>query len=460
MIKHIIFDLDGVLVDTRELHFYSLNKALECIDKRYIITKEEHFSTYDGLPTRKKLEALTRNKGLPVELYQDVWNKKQEYTTEFISSNIVPDERLLTILNQLKQDGYTLSVASNSIRKTVSDILAKRKILPYIEFFLSNEDVKNTKPNAEIFLRSMIQAEVNPKECLIIEDSNIGIRAAQNSGAYLCPVVCTDDVTYEKIRKTINMADNIRHTHKWAGKNVNVLIPMAGAGTRFEKAGYTFPKPLIEVAGKPMIQVVVDNINIEGQYIFIAQRSHSEKYNLKDTMNLISPGCILTTVDSLTQGAACTTLLAKEYIDNDTPLIMANSDQYIDWDSSEFMWSMTADQIDGGILVFESTHPKWSFAKTGSDGYVCEVAEKKPISDLATAGIYFWRKGSDYVKYAEQMIQKNIRVNNEFYVCPVFNEAIKDGKKIKVFKIDSNKMWGIGTPEDLKNFLENHDRSN
>lgn len=456
MIKHIIFDLDGVLVDARELHYYSLNKALESFDKKYIISKEEHFSTYDGLPTNKKLEMLTRLKGLPIELYKDIWSKKQEYTAEFILSNIDPDERLIAVLDKLKREGYSISVASNSIRETVKNILFKKGFLPYINFFLSNEDVKRAKPNTEIFLRSMIQAEVDPKECLIVEDSNIGKKAAQNSGAYLCPVLCTNDVTYEKIRTTIDMANNTAQTHKWVGGNINVLIPMAGAGTRFEKAGYTFPKPLIEVRGKPMIQVVVNNINIEGQHIFIAQRAHSEKYNLKDTLNLISPGCKLTISDSLTEGAACTTLLAKEYINNDTPLIMANSDQYIDWDSSEFMWSMMADHVDGGILVFESTHPKWSFAKLNNEGYVCEVAEKRPISNLATVGIYFWRKGSDYVKYAEQMIQKNIRVNNEFYVCPVFNEAIQDGKKIKVFKIANDKMWGIGTPEDLSYFLENH----
>jgi dTDP-glucose pyrophosphorylase len=117
---------------------------------------------------------------------------------------------------------------------------------------------------------------------------------------------------------------------------------------------------------------------------------------------------------------------------------------------------MMADNIDAGILVFESTHPKWSFAKLDENGFVSEVAEKKPISNLATVGIYFWRKGSDYIKYAEQMISKNIRVNNEFYVCPVFNEAIQDGKKVKVFKIGNDKMWGIGTPEDLNYFLENY----
>jgi dTDP-glucose pyrophosphorylase len=118
------------------------------------------------------------------------------------------------------------------------------------------------------------------------------------------------------------------------------------------------------------------------------------------------------------------------------------------------MYAFNADQIDGGILTFKATHPKWSYAKLDDNGFVSEVAEKKVISDNATVGVYFWKQGSDYVKYAEQMIAKNIRVNNEFYVCPVFNEAIADGKKIRVKEI--SKMWGIGTPEDLNNFLSNY----
>ena len=229
---------------------------------------------------------------------------------------------------------------------------------------------------------------------------------------------------------------------------------MAGAGSRFAQAGYTFPKPLIEVRGKPMIQVVVENLNIEANYIFIVQKEHYEKYNLKYLLNLITPDCKIIQVDGLTEGAACTTLLAREFIDNDAPLIMANSDQFVEWNSNECMYAFTADSIDGGIVTFEATHPKWSYAKLDEYGFVSEVAEKKPISDNATVGIYYWKKGSDYVKYADQMISNNIRTNNEFYVCPVFNEAIADNKKIRVKQIE--KMWGIGTPEDLNYFLENH----
>jgi dTDP-glucose pyrophosphorylase len=202
-----------------------------------------------------------------------------------------------------------------------------------------------------------------------------------------------------------------------------------------------------------MIQVVVENLNIEAHYIFLVQKAHYEKYNLKQLLNLIAPGCDIVQVDGITDGAARTTLLAKQYIDNNEPLLMANSDQFVEWNSNETLYGFTADDIDGGIVTFKATHPKWSFARIDDNGFVAEVAEKKPISDNATVGIYYWKKGSDYVKYAEQMISKDIRTNNEFYVCPVFNEAIEDGKKIKVKPI--NQMWGIGTPEDLEYFL-NH----
>jgi len=186
----------------------------------------------------------------------------------------------------------------------------------------------------------------------------------------------------------------------------------------------------------------------------LVQKDHYEKYNLQSVLNLIAPGCDIIQVNGITEGAACTTLLAKDFINNDEPLLMANSDQFVEWNSNECLYAFTADTIDGGIVTFESTHPKWSFAKLGPEGFVSEVAEKNPISNIATVGIYYWKHGSDYVKYAEQMIDKNIRVNNEFYVCPVFNEAIAAGKKIRVKNID--RMWGLGTPEDLRHYLEHY----
>jgi dTDP-glucose pyrophosphorylase len=233
---------------------------------------------------------------------------------------------------------------------------------------------------------------------------------------------------------------------------MNIIIPMAGHGSRFLQAGYTFPKPLIEVHGKPMIQVVIDNLKVDAHFIFIVQKEHREKYNLDSMLSLLAPGCDIVDVDKVTEGAACTVLLGKEFINNDNPLVIANSDQFVEWSSLDFFYKMNEQNLDGGIVSFKSTHPKWSYAKTDSNGFVLEVAEKKTISDIATVGIYYWKKGSDFVKYAEQMIDKNIRVNKEFYVCPVYNEAILDGLKFKTF--DVPKMWGLGTPEDLDYYLE------
>jgi len=201
-----------------------------------------------------------------------------------------------------------------------------------------------------------------------------------------------------------------------------------------------------------MIQVVVDNLNIDANFIYIVQKSHRSKYNLDSLLNLLTPNCKIVEVEGITEGAACSALLAKEHINNEDPLFFANSDQFVEWNSSEFLYKMQETEVDGGIVVFKSTHPKWSFAKVNESGFVEEVAEKNPISDNATVGYYYWKHGSDFIKYAEQMINKDIRVNNEFYVCPVFNQAIESGLKISTFSAE--KMWGLGTPEDLETFLK------
>jgi dTDP-glucose pyrophosphorylase len=296
---------------------------------------------------------------------------------------------------------------------------------------------------------------VLPENTVIFEDSYVGRLAAQRSGARLIPVDNRGDLNWEKIKLIDYLSSTLGNMDTpWKSETLNVLIPMAGAGSRFEAAGYTFPKPLIEVRGKPMIQVVVENLNIDARYIYIVQKSHYEKYNLDYLLRLVTPRCEIVQIEGVTEGAACTTLLAKEFIDNGDALVIANSDQFVEWNSGETLYSFMADGIDGGIVTFHATHPKWSFAKIDEDGIVTEVAEKKPISDIATVGIYFWKKGSDYVKYTEQMIERDIRTNGEFYVCPVFNQAIEDGKKFRVRNIE--KMWGLGTPEDLNYFLENH----
>jgi HAD superfamily hydrolase (TIGR01509 family) len=453
MIKLIIFDLDGVLVNARELHYSALNAALESIDKKYVIKREEHLSTYDGRSTTKKLNLLSKNKDLPKELHDKVWELKQQMTLKIIDGFSV-DDRIRGILRSFKSEGFMIACATNSIRETAKLQLIRKGFFEYIDFMYSNQDVKNPKPSSEMYLRCMIKAEANPNETLIVEDSDVGRKGALSSGAVLCPVKDSNDVSYNKIKDMLNQVNQSEEIKpKWQGDNMNILIPMAGAGKRFEEMGYSFPKPLIDVNGKPMIQVAVESLNIEAKYIYVVQTEHYEKYNLKHLLNLITPKCEIVQVDEMTEGAACTTLLAEKYIDNDEPLLIANSDQYLDWNSNEFMYSMIADDIDGGILTFTGTHPKWSFAKLDDSGFVERVAEKDPISNIATVGVYFWTRGSDYVKSTKQMIEKDIRTNNEFYICPVYNEAIENGKKVKVYHINKDQFWGMGTPEDLRMFL-------
>lgn len=452
--KLVIFDLDGVLIESRELHYEALNDALRKVGNEFVITREEHLSLYDGLNTTKKLEMLSEKKGLDRKFFNQIWQDKQVATFNLIRQ-FPKNNKLRQMFAKLSSNGIKIAIASNSIRETVKLALLSVGVMEYVDYYVSNEDVKRTKPYPEMYWQCMTALNVLPKNTVIIEDSHIGRQGALDSGAHLVPVKDSHDLTMEKIDEAIDTLNGVvKKMIPWRDKKMNVLIPMAGAGSRFAAAGYTFPKPLIEVNGKPMIQVVAENLNVDAHFIYIVQKEHYDKYNLKQLLNLISPGCDIVQVNSLTEGAACTTLLAKELINNDEPLLMANSDQYVEWNSNECLYAFTADGVDGGIVTFRATHPKWSFAKLGDDGFVTEVAEKNPISDIATVGIYYWKKGSDYVKYAEQMIEKNIRTNGEFYVCPVFNEAIGDGKKIRVK--DVPKMWGIGTPEDLNYFLEHH----
>lgn len=255
----------------------------------------------------------------------------------------------------------------------------------------------------------------------------------------------------------------MRYLNKWKYfVMLNVVIPMAGAGSRFALAGYRYPKPLIEVNGVPMIKVVIDNLRptIEHRFIFICQNSHIEQYALDKNLIEWAPGSILIGVDGLTEGAACTVLKAKDWIDNDSPLMIANSDQYIDADVDQYLFEMEKNGLDGIIMTMEADDPKWSFVGLSSAGYVAHVVEKKVISTEATVGIYNFKSGSDFVSAAGDMINKKLLVNGEYYVAPVYNQLIEKGALIGYYNIGSeaNGMYGLGTPADLNLFLS-HDVS-
>ncbi len=239
-------------------------------------------------------------------------------------------------------------------------------------------------------------------------------------------------------------------------KEVAIVIPMAGLGSRFSSAGYDRPKPFIDVGGAPMIQRVMENLACQrARYILLARREHIE--NQPDLVERLSRNgnVEFVPVDKVTEGAACTVLLARPCLDPEAPLLIANCDQIVDFDCSNFISDSDERGLDGSILVFRDTRrdPKWSFVRLGPTGLVLEAKEKQPISDLATVGLYYFRRGQDFIDAAVDMIARSDRVNNEYYVCPVYNYAIGAGKHIGVYEISEQSMHGIGTPDDLKAYL-------
>lgn len=222
---------------------------------------------------------------------------------------------------------------------------------------------------------------------------------------------------------------------------------MAGEGKRFREAGYLEPKPLIDVCGVPMAQRVIANLatNREYQFIFVTR------------FPMLTEKGVLIHLKELTEGAACSALAAEKHINGNHPLVIANCDQLIlDFSLDDFIGAMEG--FDAGAVTFTSQNPWHSYIKVDGAGVATSVAEKEVISNNAVAGIYYYRHGSDFVKYARQMIAKNIRCKNEFYISPIFNEYIGDGKKIGIYPINEQQKQMLGTPEELAQFLARVER--
>jgi dTDP-glucose pyrophosphorylase len=232
---------------------------------------------------------------------------------------------------------------------------------------------------------------------------------------------------------------------------------MAGLGSRFAKAGFTLPKPLIEIESHPMIRLVINNLlpTCEHRFIFVCQRQHLIQYDLEQKLKQWSANCEIIAIEGITEGAACTVLRASHLIDNDAPLMIANSDQWIDMDINDYLDFIHQENLDGLIMTMTADDPKWSFVQFDSDKKICAVVEKQVVSNEATVGIYNFRTGKSFCNAAKKMIANNFRVNGEFYVAPIYNELIAENKKIGIYNIgeESNGMYGLGIPADLEKFI-------
>jgi dTDP-glucose pyrophosphorylase len=240
---------------------------------------------------------------------------------------------------------------------------------------------------------------------------------------------------------------------------LNIVVPIAGRGSRFAAAGYAQPKPLISVHGAPMIAAVVRNVRPQcpHRFIFVALAEHLEHAGMREALTAAAPACLIVSVDRVTEGAACTVLLARKHIDSNDPLMLANSDQWVNLDVDDYLASMERQRADGLIMTMKADDPKWSFVGLDRLKLVTRVVEKDVISNEATVGIYNFRRGCDFVRAADRMIAKNLRVNNEFYVAPVYNELIEEGARIAIYNVGSEGagMYGLGIPSDLEQFLAN-----
>jgi dTDP-glucose pyrophosphorylase len=231
---------------------------------------------------------------------------------------------------------------------------------------------------------------------------------------------------------------------------------MAGRGQRFTDAGYALPKPLIPVRGKPMVQVVVENLRPARpcRFIFLILREHADAFGLDTQLSRLMPGCRVLRLDRVTDGAACTVLCAAALIDNDDALMIANCDQWVEADVNDYLAVMDGAAADGLIMTMWADDPKWSYVRLDDTGAVVEVVEKKVISNEATVGIYNFARGRDFVWAANEMIRKGMRVNNEFYVAPAYNELIARGARVAIHNVgrEYDGMHGLGTPADLERF--------
>jgi dTDP-glucose pyrophosphorylase len=237
---------------------------------------------------------------------------------------------------------------------------------------------------------------------------------------------------------------------------MNILLLMAGSSEAFREAGHLYPKPLVEIAGKPIVQHIIESLaplsGLGGRLIVTVRYDENAKYHIAAVVKLLNPAAEVLEIRGETAGAACSAMLAVDWIDNDEPLIIINGDQLIEADIALAVREFRERSLDGGIIVFKDVHPRWSFVKCGADGLVIEAAEKRPISNMATAGFYYFKSGKDFIKAAQSMILKGAAVNGLFYVCPVYNELILQNQRIGTYLIEKRQYVSLASPHAVELF--------
>jgi HAD superfamily hydrolase (TIGR01509 family) len=441
-----LFDLDGVLVDYRNLHRDAFLQAWNNVHTAYTISPPFHAEHLEARSTRQKIAWLGTHFSIDPRC-EEVSSLKQRFTQSLLEVAPVY-QKTREALRHAKLAGVRFACCSNSVRATVETSLRKLGPLDQFEVILSNEDVAEPKPSPIMYTTAMTHLEATRDSAIVFEDSAVGKAAAAAAGLRVVEIVDALEITSAFLDYVL------KHGVRPSPPTINVVVPMAGLGSRFVKEGYSTPKPFLPIFERPMFETVLRNIippSLFGnaRIHLIVREEHRSLFE-----GHAMPNLVVHSVPALTEGAACTVLTVKEYIDNDAPLVIANSDQYLEWEAEDFYRALYHPDWDGVISTFQQEDPtdlRWSYANVNVEGEVTQVAEKRFIGPLATTGIYGWKKGSDFVRDALTMITDDVRVNGEFYVCPVYNTGVARGLRIRT--LNCKKMWGLGVPVDYEYFL-------
>jgi len=450
-----LFDLDGVLIDLCEFHRDVFIKMFNLYSDKPI-NEKFHINYLEALSTKEKLKKI--KKYYPNAIFDSelIYIKKQEITIKELSKFKFTNNTYKALL-WAKNNGIQIGVYTNSIRETLNLVLKQLNITELITYSLSNEDVEEPKPSSIGYIKLMKLMNAIPENTFIFEDSVYGLQAARGTGtnATIIKVVDSLDITPSFLEHCLLYKS--RPTYLQENKKIalRIVIPMAGLGSRFKKDGFIIQKPFLPmISDLQLWEEVIENLLPKDNII----RNNTEVHLIvrKEQLALFRsrPNVYVHSVPELTEGSACTVLTIRKIINDDIPLVIGNSDQYLEWDSDSFYNAAFHPDYDGAISTFYHPCPddlKWSYVSLYEDKTVQQVAEKKYLGPYATTGIYAWKKGSDYVKYAEEMILYNDRVNNEFYTAPVYNYAIKNQKRFRIS--NCNAFWGVGIPTDYITFI-------
>lgn len=459
-IQLIIFDLDGVLVESKDLHYDALNRAIsEVAGEEFVISRPEHETVYDGLSTNQKLRLMSIQKDLPLDMHRPIWLRKQELTEIMVREQLKPNEDLLETIRALKAKyGYPLAVASNCIKCSVHNILDSIGVLPLVDAYFSNEDVQLAKPCPDIYLKACSTFGVPPSSALVVEDSVKGFEACVRAGCPLFKVRGPDDVRAPAIVERISAINQ-------GVKPITVVVPLAGESQQYwidgpEAVQSELPLFLADVNGSPAIEWVLKPFlksRYELKFVFVVKESQMQRFKLESLLPRIvgfKPTQVLP-VHGETLGSLKTVLSVAEMLDGGAPVIFCNGSTVTSWLPGSTIDDIIDTSADGALTTFESNDPRCSYVRVRSNSdVIVDVHEKVPISNIATTGIYYWKNAEAFLSAATSIVKRGVKHKGLYYLAPVYNEAIRAGLSIK--SVPAKNCWPLCSLHEVAKFADAH----